>query len=262
MRSIKKIRIYYCGDKQEGDNDFMIPINRAAVADFSKKDKSKEIPGKDDSELYPIYIHSLTNFSDLTRNYSTYEMAHWTNYADRFCNSKKGPSQNTKGYKRGSIVFVDLGAGNFGHEPSYTHPAVVLQQNRVSIMVAPCSSKKYGCGYPKIVDATSENGFTTNTGIQTDSIRWISKDRVISWLGRVDSSILDCIDSILLEGIPTHEREILEKDNAISQLEEEKSAVEEENDTLKSEKASLEEKIKKLNEEIAQLKESISSRME
>lgn len=149
----------------------MISINRQAVEVLSKQPNSKSLSGKNDSNLYPVYIHSLTNLSDLTRNYSTYEMAHWTNYADRFCDSRSSSTPNTIGYKRGSIVFVDLGAGNFGHEPSYTHPAVVLQQNKYSIMIVPCSSKKYGKGIPFIIDATTADGFSINTGIQMDSIR-------------------------------------------------------------------------------------------
>lgn len=224
----------------------MIPINRVAVDSLSKQPNSKSTSGISDTNLYPVYIHSLTNLSDLTRNYSTYEMAHWTNYADRFCDSKNSATPNTTGYKRGSIVFVDLGAGNFGHEPSYTHPAVVLQQNKYSIMVAPCSSKKYGKGIPFIIDATTADGFSINTGIQTDSIRWISKDRVISTHGTVSNSILDSIDSTLLSAIPTYKREIRNKDSIISQLESEKLTLETEKNTLKQEIEALKAKINEL----------------
>lgn len=217
----------------------MIPINRVAVDALSKQPNSKTLLGQHDMNLYPIYIHSLANFSDLSRNYSTYEMAHWTNYADRFCNSKNSISQNTTGYKRGTILFVDLGAGNFGHEPSYTHPAVVLQQNKHSILIAPCSSKKYNRGIPTIIDATTADGFSINTGIQTDSIRWISKDRVISIHGSVSSKILDSIDALLLNAIPSHKKEIRKKDNIISQLENEKAS-------LETEKAQLENQIEEL----------------
>lgn len=230
----------------------MIPINRVAVDSLSKQPNSKSTSGVNDTNLYPVYIHSLTNLSDLTRNYSTYEMAHWTNYADRFCDSRNSGTPNTTGYKRGSIVFVDLGAGNFGHEPSYTHPAVVLQQNKYSIMIAPCSSKKYGKGIPSIIDATTSDGFSINTGIQTDSIRWISKDRVISTHGTVSNFILDSIDSILLSAIPTYKREIRNKNSVISQLESEKI-------TLEIEKEALEQEIETLKAKINELTVSNSS---
>lgn len=235
--------------------NYMININRVAVDNLSKQPNSKNTSGTQDTSLYPIYIHSLTNLSDLTRNYSTYEMAHWTNYADRFCDSKISTTPNTTGYKRGSIVFVDLGAGNFGHEPSYTHPAVVLQQNKYSIMVAPCSSKKYNKGISSIIDATTSDGFSINTGIQTDSIRWISKDRVISTHGTVSNSILDAIDKVLLNIIPTYKREIRNKDTIISQLESEKA-------TLESENISLKEELEKLKTKISELSVSNSTNEE
>lgn len=211
----------------------MISINRAAVETLSKQINSKNTPGVTDQNLYPIYIHSLTNFSDLSRNYSTYEMAHWTNYADRLCTSKNSFSLNTVGYRRGTIVFVDLGAGNFGHEPSYTHPAVVLQQNKYSIMIAPCSTKKYGKGIPVIIDATTADGFSVNTGIQTDSIRWISKERVISVLGNASSSILDQIDALLLNTIPSYKRETRKKDATILQLQNENNILHKQIEALK-----------------------------
>ncbi len=224
----------------------MIPINRVAVDSLSKQPNSKNVSGKNDPDLYPVYIHSLTNLSDLTRNYSTYEMAHWTNYADRFCDSRNSTTSNTIGYRRGSIVFVDLGAGNFGHEPSYTHPAVVLQQNKYNIMIAPCSSKKYGKGIPFIIDATIADGFSINTGIQTDSIRWISKDRVISTHGTVSNTILDSIDSKLLNAIPSYKREIHNKDNIIAQLESDRSLLENEENLLQQEIEVLKTQINEL----------------
>lgn len=224
----------------------MIRINRVAVDRISKQTNSKSVLGLQNSNLYPVYIHSLTNYSDLIRDFSTYEMAHWTNYADRFCDSKNAAHHNTTNYKRGSIIFVDLGAGNFGHEPSYTHPAVVLQQNKYNIMIAPCSSKKYGKGIPFIIDATATDGFSVNTGIQTDSIRWISKDRVISKHGNVSNSILDSIDSILLNSIPTYKREMRDKNELISNLESAKANLESENDSLKQEIESLKNKIDEL----------------
>lgn len=251
----------YTNEKGEIVN-FMIPINRAIVDTISKQQNSKRTMGKNDSVLYPIYVHSVTNSSDCSRNYSTYEMAHWTNYVDHFCVSKNTDTPNTIGYKRGTIVFVDLGAGNFGHEPSYTHPAVVLQQNKFSILIAPCSSKKYGKGIPCIIDASIADGFSVNTGVQTDSIRWISKERVISKHGSVSNSILDRIDSVLLNAIPTYKRVIHEKNNVISQLESDKLETEKANALLKSEKADLEREIKELTAKIDYLDVSIHSTKE
>ena len=212
----------------------MIPINRRQVDTLSKQLNSKQTLGKNDSALYPIFAHSLINTDDTIKEFSTYEMAHWTNYADRWV-SNRTSRQNTTGYPRGTIVYVDLGAGNFGHEPSFSHPGIVLDQNRTSILLAPCSSKKYGKGFPEIVDATTSDGFSTNTGVQTNSIRWLSKNRVISIIGTTSSHVLNCIDTLVLKSIPLYTREILDKDNKIAILETEKKSLENDNKNLQAE---------------------------
>lgn len=222
----------------------MIPINRIQVDNLSKQLNSKQTFGKNDTILYPVFVHSLTNTDDAIKDFSTYEMAHWTNYADRWLTSRTSRF-NTIGYPRGTLVYVDLGAGNFGHEPSFTHPGVVLSQNRDSILIAPCSSKKYGKGFPEIVDATTNDGFSINTGIQTNCIRWISKNRVISVIGTTSPHILNDIDSLILKSIPLHNKQMIEKENNLN--------------TLKKEITELENSNKMLRAEIKQLKEQLAN---
>lgn len=171
-------------------------------------------------------------FEDFLKGFSTYEMAHWTNFSDRWI-SNRNSELNNIGYNRGTILFVDLGASNFGHEPSFTHPAIVLDQNRDSLLIVPCSSKKFGKGFPEIVDATPSDGFSSNTGIQTNSIRWISKNRVISSISSTNSIILNKIDLLLLRSIPSHKKIVLDKENTIHILEQEKKRLEVENRNLK-----------------------------
>lgn len=215
----------------------MIKINRNNVELLSKQQNSKQTDGINDSVLYPIFSHAHTNYTDTLRSLSTYEMAHWINYSDRWLGNRKAKG-NTLGYKRGTILFVDLGSGNFGHEPSFTHPAVVLSQTKDSVLVVPCSSKKFGKGFPEIIDASPSDGFSTNTGIQTKSLRWISKNRVLSVIGNTSSAILDKIDEELLKLIPSHYKKLSEKEKQISTLEAEN---------------------KSLNDYIASLKKDISS---
>lgn len=196
---------------------YIIPINRHQVTLLSRQQNSKQNPGRSDPALYPIFAHAQINAEDMLKEFTVYEMAHWTNYIDRWMSGRNSPP-NTTGYKRGSILFIDLGAENFGHEPSFTHPGVVLDQTKDSILIAPCSSKKYGKGYPEIVNATISDGFSTNTGIQVNCIRWISKSRVISKAGFTTSAILDQIDANILKSIPLHTKILINKDTAISKL--------------------------------------------
>jgi len=217
----------------------MIKINRNFVDTLSKQQNSKQTNGYSDSVLYPLFSHAHTNFTDTLRNLSTYEMAHWINYSDRWLAARTAKN-NTLGYKRGTILFVDLGSANFGHEPSFTHPVIVLAQTKESILIVPCSSKKYGKGFPEIIDATTNDGFSANTGIQTRSLRWISKNRVLSVIGSTTSSILDKIDEELLKLIPSHYKKISEKEVQIQKYETE-------NKSLKDYIASLEKKLSNIN---------------
>ncbi len=194
----------------------MIPINNFQVDALTKIINSKSSSGKDNAIIYAVYASSLTNFNDLTKDFSVYEMAHWINNNDRWIRNRN--SKNTIGYNRGTLLFVDLGSTNYRFEPSFTHPCVVLAGNRDSILIVPCSSKKYGKGYPEIIDATPADGFSCNTGIQTKSFRWVSKNRVISILGTVSSIILDQIDNNMLQMIPTYNKLNIQKDNEITQL--------------------------------------------
>ncbi len=217
----------------------MIQINRSIVESLSKQQNSKQTHGLTDPVLYPLFSLTHTNFTDTLRSLSTYEMAHWINYSDRWLRNRINKS-NTIGYKRGTILFVDLGSGNFGHEPSFTHPAIVLAQTKESILIVPCSSKKYGKGFPEIIDATPNEGFATNTGIQTNSFRWISKNRVLSVIGTTSSCILDKIDEKLLKLIPSHNKKLFEKEVQLQ-----KSELE--NNSLKEFIVSLENELAKFN---------------
>ena len=147
----------------------MIPVNRFQVDSITQSANSKSTKGIANLTLYQIYASLLTNLSDNTKEFSTYEMAHWINHTDRWLHNRT--QNNTTGYKRGSILYIDLGATNYRFEPSFTHPCVVLAENKNFILVVPCSSKKYNSGYPEIIDATPQDGFSCNTGIQTTSFR-------------------------------------------------------------------------------------------
>ncbi len=227
----------------------MISINRTQVDNLSKQVNSKRTAGKDDTTLYPIFAHSLVNTNDVLKDFTTYEMAHWTNNTDRWLSNRT--VINTTGYARGTIIFADLGATNFKYEPSFTHPCVVLEQNRNFILVVPCSSKKYGKGYPEIVDATPADGFSCNTGIQTDGLRWISKNRVISTIGTTSTRILNCVDTLILKSVPLHKRQLIEKDKEIETMKNERAA-------LETEKEELEATIKNLLAENEKLRKKLT----
>lgn len=108
------------------------------------------------------------------------------------------------------------------------------------MMVVPCSSKKYGKGYGGIIDATTSEGFRKNTGIQIESVRWIHKNRVISTVGKVESTVLNKIDTYLLNTIPTYKKEKVRFNVINRQLYEAKKEIDKLTDEISVLKSKLE----------------------
>ncbi len=130
----------------------------------------------------------------------TYSMMNWIIHVDRW-RINLGKISTTV-YKRGDIIFVEWGAMNFGYEPSYEHPGVVIANEHNTVLVAPCSSQTYGRGHSGVFDLpmTEATGLTQNTGVSAIAIRWISKNRIINKAGEVQNpKILFDIEEYLVE---------------------------------------------------------------
>lgn len=222
----------------------MFGINRQHIENETKKTNSKTTLGKENSLVFPVFKQKIWNLIDTVSSFSVYEMAHWICNTDRWIRNRT--STNTKAYKRGQILFVDLGASNFKFEPSFTHPCIVLINRRDSMLVVPCSSKKYGKGFREIIDAQPSDGFRYNTGIQMESMRWINKNRVVDdFNSQVSFDILNKIDEYILGQTPLYRKE----NKAWTY---QKKALE---DQIKSQKEELEQQIQLLKQELASHKE-------
>lgn len=58
-----------------------------------------------------------------------------------------------------------------------------------------------------------------NTGIQSESFRWVNKNRVVSQTGKqVSADVLDKLDQVLLSFAPAHKREIAKLNAEIEAL--------------------------------------------
>ena len=136
---------------------------------------------------------------------SAKELGHYILYKDRWI-ANRHAQQNTTTYARGDIVNVELGAGNFRSEPSFAHPCVVLAGTRDFIWIVPGSTKSYGRNYRDVIDATQQDGFTLNTGLQMYATKWVNKNRVMGRINRVSDRVLNEIDENLLHRIPRHHR--------------------------------------------------------
>lgn len=228
----------------------MFKIDRTKMDNYTKSKNSKTKIGKTNEGLMKYFKNSIWNVIDKVGEFSIYEMAHWNSNIDRWLGNRN--YLNKKSYKRGQIVLVDLGATNFRYEPSFTHPGIILVERKMSILVVPCSTKKFGKGYREIIDAYAKSdGFVENTGIQVEEYRWINKNRVISELGNTGARVLNEIDKRLLNSIPTYRRQ-LAKFEAETQ---ENNKLKEENESLNDKINDLESIVKELNEKINVLKQ-------
>lgn len=183
----------------------MFNINRNDMTNATRQPNAKIQKASTDDTVYDSFKLSIANVIDALKELSVYDMAQWINHIDRWI--KNRASNNTQNYGRGCIVLLDLGAQNFRYEPSYTHPCIIIAETKCMALVVPCSSKRYGKGYSGIIDATTGDGFSSNTGVQADSFRWVNKNRIISPVGRTSNNILDKIDRYILDLTPTYKKE-------------------------------------------------------
>ena len=187
----------------------MFTITRALIESESKLPTAKSTQSKSNIKVFDALKLTCVNLVSEIVDWSVYDAAHWVCNIDRWLTNRSPSNNNQKTYSRGEIVFLDLGAQNFKFEPSYTHACIVLANRRSSILIVPCSTKKYGSGYPDIIDATPADGFHRNTGIQSESFRWVHKNRIVSQTGKkVDPSILDKLDQVLLSLAPSVKRDL------------------------------------------------------
>jgi len=90
------------------------------------------------------------------------------------------PENHTR-YKRGRVVYADLGAFNVGSETSYRHPCLILYEGRNWALIVPMTSKKYGDPIPLHFDLPTTYKFDTPTTLQLDAIKVIDKRRILGY---------------------------------------------------------------------------------
>lgn len=197
----------------------MFKINRTLAEKALADVNSKTDKGSSSNDVFDMFKLTMCNIIEIQSALSKYDMCNWVVYADRWINNRL--SLNTRNYGRGAIVYADLGAQNFRYEPSYSHPCIILKEKRDTVLLVPCSSKKYGKGYSDIIDADVSDGFRINTGVQVYAFRWVHKNRIISAAGRASGSLLDKIDLEMLKLIPTYKLEITRLNAQIAALQQE-----------------------------------------
>ncbi|WP_310735664.1 type II toxin-antitoxin system PemK/MazF family toxin [Paenibacillus thiaminolyticus] len=142
------------------------------------------------------------------------------------------------------MVFIELGAMNFGYEASYEHPAIIIANSYNTVLLAPCSSKTYGRGRKDVIDLPKSDttGLTSDSGIGVGGIRWISKNRILNRSGKVTNPIiLEKVDEYLLNSLFFYKVLSAHHDNEIFDLKRKQSALKAELSDVKSVLKSVEE---------------------
>ncbi|BFH18328.1 type II toxin-antitoxin system PemK/MazF family toxin [Paenibacillus melissococcoides] len=219
----------------------MFPIDRRKLKGYTVQVNAKTEPAKQNSELIDIYKLKMWNVMDYLQELKIYDLSQWIISHDRVLSNLKKDS--TAKYKRGDVLMVELGASNFKYEPSFEHPAVVLHNDYRKLLIAPCSSQKFGKGYPEVIDARpNDGGFKKDTGIQMNDVRWISKNRVATRLGTITNQLLlDKIDDYMLKFLPKYQSLFDQQHERIAELQEELA-------DLQLKHSALEEQQQKLRE--------------
>ncbi|PGQ36800.1 hypothetical protein COA05_15295 [Bacillus thuringiensis] len=119
--------------------------------------------------------------------------------------SEKGKPRYRR-YERGHVVELEL-FGHFSEELTFSHPAVVLYNEKNFVLVAPVTSGKFGSGKPLHIDVGQEDGFSKNCAIVLDAMKLVHKQRILfqhkqsDWVSKLklDDKVLDKIDELILE---------------------------------------------------------------
>ena len=196
-------------------------INKTEVTSLCKSIKdNKRVKASSCPQLLGYYQEVIKHFNEKMENESVYNLSQIINGIDHLLENKELKPFGGD-CPRGSILLVDCGFDNFGYEFSYIHPCVVLAQTHYNIYIAPCSSKKYNTNHPEILNVDSSDGFSCNTAIIMNAIRWCAKDRAVAILGTTTKKVLDDIETYLLEHNHKFKNMMKENSRYIDKLEKE-----------------------------------------
>ncbi len=225
----------------------MFPIDKRAIkreVDRLGSPRKKEEKGLNVTLVAESYKKTVWNLMDTLQDIDAYTMYHWLLHMERWIKDSRRDLKTP--YQRGEIVYVELGAMNFGYEASYEHPAIVMANSHNMVLVAPCSSQKFGKGHKDGIDipVTEATGLTRNTGVSLSNIKWISKNRIVDRAGVVTNIVkLDQIDDYLMKQLYYSRVLDAHHDNEIFDLTREQIEQEKEIEALKSVLSSIEDML-------------------
>lgn len=178
-------------------------IDFIKIKAIKKLTTSKHLITNTNDSILKEILSSIYNSFDFIKNKCTiHESCLWIESKANLL-SNKGQVNSTTYYKK-DILLVDLGADTYGHEFSYEHPCVVLQNEYKRVFVVPCTSQParkniHGKIYPEYLEGHVSDGFAKTTTILLKEAKFIDKTRVKSFLGKVSDPLYNQIYTKVFE---------------------------------------------------------------
>lgn len=178
-----------------------VDLNKVTTIKNSKHEgKKKYKQAKTNADLMIELNNAWNDKSSAVGDLNIFTACSWIESNDLWIKDKKRQVRITNSYPRRKLVTVQLGAAHFGSEAAFSHPAVVLYEEKDWAMIAPITSKKYNKGLEILIDIPkgSCSGLTEDSTIQVDHIRAISKNRITGTLpGKLPNDFMDQINLVI-----------------------------------------------------------------
>ena len=221
-----------------------LKLNESTLKLFCEHVSKKKVPAVNEAILVKEFLTYMQMHNEHMRESSVYEIASAIRSFEMwYSNKDKDPNKKHIAQYR-DVFYADLGAHTLKYESGFIHPSIVIRRYGSSVLVVPCSSKKYGKNDDLIFDIKKGGVFRENTGALLDQTRTISVTRLKGKMGRVDTQVFDDLldefmKKYLCKKYKEHEdliaknkklqKNIIEKDTLIKELQLELETLKQEN---------------------------------
>ncbi|PIJ98008.1 type II toxin-antitoxin system PemK/MazF family toxin [Lysinibacillus sphaericus] len=180
----------------------------------------------------------------------------YANYVNVLAKKPRTSSLHYRTYHVGTIVMLDF-FGGFEKELIYDHPAIVLSSSTEGIIVAPLTSNAKV--YSNSINVSTHvrldrkvppyGNLPKNSTVKLEQLRFVSKYRVLSTMGRVtDKPKLNEIQEALSKLLASYVT--IQRESIIQNLKQDKTILEGKNSVVEGEKLTLETENASLKEEL------------
>lgn len=153
--------------------------------------EKKKVLAVTESKLVQEFLTYMQLHNEHMKKANAYEIASTIrSFGTWYSNKDKEPNKMHVAQHR-DVYYVDLGAYNLKYESGFIHPCIVIRRYGGNVLVAPCSSKKYGKEDDLIFDIEKGEAFRENTGVLLDQVRNVSVTRLKGKMGRVTPEVFN-----------------------------------------------------------------------